>query len=121
MITLFLVCFLNVLLLNVLLKNIFSLASGIDALLELKPCIEEILQGKYLTLPFQGIDTFENQVGFVKLAEGDHINPLLEIAGKNKQQHTHMKFHLLKSKFSPDFCNRDLTSLNFGKPVNLTL
>ncbi|XP_023385585.1 A-kinase anchoring protein 7 [Pteropus vampyrus] len=55
---------------------------GIDALLELKPFIEEILQGKHLTLPFQGIDTFGNQIGFVKLAEGDHINLLLEIAGK---------------------------------------
>ncbi|XP_039096329.1 A-kinase anchoring protein 7 isoform X1 [Hyaena hyaena] len=53
---------------------------GIGALLELKPVIEEILQGKQLILPFQGIDTFGNQVGFVKLAEGDHINPLMEIA-----------------------------------------
>ncbi|XP_009204346.3 A-kinase anchoring protein 7 isoform X3 [Papio anubis] len=53
---------------------------GIDALLELKPFIEERLQGKHLTLPFQGIGTFGNQVGFVKLAEGDHINSLLEIA-----------------------------------------
>ncbi|XP_011853415.1 PREDICTED: A-kinase anchor protein 7 isoform gamma isoform X1 [Mandrillus leucophaeus] len=53
---------------------------GIDALLELKPFIEELLQGKHLTLPFQGIGTFGNQVGFVKLAEGDHINSLLEIA-----------------------------------------
>ncbi|XP_063581054.1 A-kinase anchoring protein 7 isoform X7 [Pongo abelii] len=54
---------------------------GIDALLELKPFIEELLQGKHLTLPFQGIGTFGNQVGFVKLAEGDHVNSLLEIAG----------------------------------------
>ncbi|XP_066104245.1 A-kinase anchoring protein 7 isoform X2 [Saccopteryx bilineata] len=54
--------------------------TGIDALLALKPFIEEILQGKRLNLPFQGIDTFGNQVGFVKLAEGDHINTLLEIA-----------------------------------------
>uniref|UniRef100_A0A8C6EGV2 A-kinase anchoring protein 7 n=2 Tax=Microcebus murinus TaxID=30608 RepID=A0A8C6EGV2_MICMU len=53
---------------------------GIDALLELKPFIEEILQGKHLILPFQGIGNFGNQVAFVKLAEGDHINPLLEIA-----------------------------------------
>ncbi|XP_015356744.1 A-kinase anchoring protein 7 isoform X3 [Marmota marmota marmota] len=58
---------------------------GINALLELKPCIEEILQGKHLTLPFQGIDTFGNQVGFVKLAEGDHIIPLLEIAETAKK------------------------------------
>lgn len=65
-----------------LLKNILSLASGIDALLELKPFIEEILQGKHLILPFEGVDTFRNQVGFVKLAEGDHMSPLLEIAGK---------------------------------------
>lgn len=52
-----------------LLKNILSLASGIDALLELKPFIEEILQGKHLILPFEGVDTFRDQVGFVKLAE----------------------------------------------------
>lgn len=71
-----------ILLLIILLKNILSLASGIDALLELKPFVEEILQGKPLTLPFEGVDTFGNQVGFVKLAEGDHINSLLEIAGK---------------------------------------
>ncbi|XP_043448312.1 A-kinase anchoring protein 7 isoform X3 [Prionailurus bengalensis] len=58
---------------------------GIGALLELKPFIEEILQGKQLILPFQGIDTFGNQVGFVKLAEGDHINPLLEIAETAKR------------------------------------
>ncbi|XP_024614844.1 A-kinase anchoring protein 7 isoform X2 [Neophocaena asiaeorientalis asiaeorientalis] len=59
--------------------------SGIDALLELKPFVEEILQGKTLTLPFEGVDTFRNQVGFVKLAEGDHINPLLEIADAAKR------------------------------------
>ncbi|MBZ3876241.1 A-kinase anchor protein 7 isoform gamma [Sciurus carolinensis] len=58
---------------------------GIDVILELKPLIEEILQGKHLTLSFQGIDTFGNQVGFVKLAEGDHINPLLEIAETAKK------------------------------------
>ncbi|XP_059970789.1 A-kinase anchoring protein 7 isoform X3 [Mesoplodon densirostris] len=59
--------------------------SGIDALLELKPFVEEILQGKTLTLPFEGVDTFGNQVGFVKLAEGDHITPLLEIADAAKR------------------------------------
>ncbi|XP_036173751.1 A-kinase anchoring protein 7 isoform X2 [Myotis myotis] len=58
---------------------------GIDALLELKPFIEEILQGKHLILPFEGVDTFGNQVGFVKLAEGDHMNPLLEIAEAAKR------------------------------------
>ncbi|XP_036105191.1 A-kinase anchoring protein 7 isoform X10 [Molossus molossus] len=58
---------------------------GIDALLELKPFVEEILQGKHLTLPFQGVDTFGNHVGFVKLAEGDHMNPLLEIAEAAKR------------------------------------
>ncbi|XP_054425939.1 A-kinase anchoring protein 7 isoform X2 [Pteronotus mesoamericanus] len=58
---------------------------GVDALLELKPFVEEILQGRHLMLPFQGIDTFGNQVGFVKLAEGDHINPLLEIAEAAKR------------------------------------
>ncbi|ERE84338.1 Protein kinase A anchor protein, nuclear localization signal domain containing protein [Cricetulus griseus] len=60
--------------------NIGFYLSGTDALLELKPFIEEILQGKHLTLPFQGIDTFQSQVGFVKLADGDHINTLTEIA-----------------------------------------
>ncbi|XP_029414001.1 A-kinase anchoring protein 7 isoform X4 [Nannospalax galili] len=58
---------------------------GIDSLLELKPFIEEILKGKQLTLPFQGIGTFGSQVGFVKLAEGDHIDPLLEIAEMAKK------------------------------------
>ncbi|XP_042523340.1 A-kinase anchoring protein 7 isoform X1 [Dipodomys spectabilis] len=58
---------------------------GIDALWELKPYIEEILQGRHLTLPFQGIDTFRSQVAFVKLEEGDHINPLLEIAETAKK------------------------------------
>ncbi|XP_078226230.1 A-kinase anchoring protein 7 isoform X4 [Callithrix jacchus] len=53
---------------------------GTDALLELKPFIEELLQGKHLSLPFEGIGTFGNQVGFVKLAEGDHVNSLSEIA-----------------------------------------
>ncbi|XP_038194318.1 A-kinase anchoring protein 7 isoform X2 [Arvicola amphibius] len=54
--------------------------TGIDALLEMKPFIEEILQGRNLTLPFQGVDTFRSQVGFVKLADGDHVNTLTEIA-----------------------------------------
>ncbi|XP_032958388.1 A-kinase anchoring protein 7 isoform X6 [Rhinolophus ferrumequinum] len=76
---------LHVTLLVMRLLNDDEINIGIDALLELKPCIEEILQGKYLTLPFQGIDTFENQVGFVKLAEGDHTNPLLEIAEAAKR------------------------------------
>ncbi|KAI4539270.1 hypothetical protein MG293_010662 [Ovis ammon polii] len=58
---------------------------GVDALLELKPFVEEILQGKPLTLPFEGVDTFGNQVGFVKLAEGGHINSLLEIADAAKR------------------------------------
>uniref|UniRef100_G3SVQ9 A-kinase anchoring protein 7 n=1 Tax=Loxodonta africana TaxID=9785 RepID=G3SVQ9_LOXAF len=58
---------------------------GIDALWELKPLIEEILQGKHLTLPFQGVDSFRNEIGFVKLAEGDHMNPLLEIAETAKR------------------------------------
>lgn len=59
-----------------------SLTSGTDALLELKPFVEEILEGKHLALPFQGIGTFQGQVGFVKLADGDHVSALLEIAGK---------------------------------------
>ncbi|XP_075409843.1 uncharacterized protein LOC142452350 [Tenrec ecaudatus] len=53
---------------------------GIDALLELKPIIEELLRGKHVILPFQGVDTFRDQVGFVKVAEGGHLNLLLEIA-----------------------------------------
>ncbi|XP_010637429.1 A-kinase anchoring protein 7 isoform X3 [Fukomys damarensis] len=53
---------------------------GVDALLELKPSVEDVLRGRRLTLPFQGIDTFRSQVGFVKLVDGDHIPPLLEIA-----------------------------------------
>jgi A-kinase anchor protein 7 len=72
-----------------LLNKMLSLTSGIGALLELKPFIEEILQGRHLTLPFQGIDTFGNQVGFVKLAEGDHMYPLLEIAGKTDSSTLH--------------------------------
>ncbi|KAL1770121.1 A-kinase anchoring 7 isoform X1 [Sigmodon hispidus] len=58
---------------------------GTDALLELKPLVEEILQGKHLTLPFQGIGTFGSQVGFVKLADGEHINTLMEIAETAKR------------------------------------
>ncbi|KAM4865899.1 A-kinase anchoring protein 7 isoform 4-T4 [Thomomys bottae] len=93
-----------------LLKKMSSLSSGIDALWELKPYIEEILQGKHLTLPFQGIDTFGSQVGFVKLKEGDHINPLLEIAETAKKtfqekgilagENRHFKPHLTFMKLS---------------------
>ncbi|EHB17385.1 A-kinase anchor protein 7 isoform gamma, partial [Heterocephalus glaber] len=53
---------------------------GVDALWELKQSVEDVLQGRCLTLPFQGIGTFGNQVGFVKLVDGDHRPPLLEIA-----------------------------------------
>ncbi|GAB1294993.1 A-kinase anchor protein 7 isoform gamma [Apodemus speciosus] len=59
--------------------------TGTDALLELKPFVEEILEGKHLTLPFQGVDTFHGQVGFVKLADGDHVSALLEIAGDREK------------------------------------
>lgn len=58
---------------------------GTDALLELKPFVEEILEGKHLTLPFHGIGTFQGQVGFVKLADGDHVSALLEIAETAKR------------------------------------
>uniref|UniRef100_A0A5F8HDZ2 A-kinase anchoring protein 7 n=1 Tax=Monodelphis domestica TaxID=13616 RepID=A0A5F8HDZ2_MONDO len=58
---------------------------GIDALLEIKTLIEEILQGRNLNLPFQGVGNFGNQVGFVKLAEGDHVPVLLEIAEAAKR------------------------------------
>lgn len=63
-------------------ENPVTSSSGVDALLELKPSVEDVLQGRRLILPFHGIDTFGNHVGFVKLAEGDHVSPLLEIAGK---------------------------------------
>ncbi|XP_064146947.1 A-kinase anchoring protein 7 isoform X4 [Loxodonta africana] len=71
---------------------------GIDALWELKPLIEEILQGKHLTLPFQGVDSFRNEIGFVKLAEGDHMNPLLEIAGEG-QDNTQYRRETAKRTF----------------------
>ncbi|KAF5920040.1 hypothetical protein HPG69_014406, partial [Diceros bicornis minor] len=71
----------HVTLLVMQLLNEDEVHNGIDALLGLKPFVEEILQGKHLTLPFQGVDTFGNQVGFVKLADGDHVSPLLQIAG----------------------------------------
>ncbi|XP_036595426.1 A-kinase anchor protein 7-like [Trichosurus vulpecula] len=58
---------------------------SIGALLETKTLIEEILQGRDLNLPFQGIGNFGNQVGFVKLAEGDHVATLLEIAEAAKR------------------------------------
>ncbi|XP_031236475.1 A-kinase anchoring protein 7 isoform X4 [Mastomys coucha] len=70
----------HVTLLVMQLLNEDEVNTGANALLELKPFIEEILEGKHLTLPFQGVDTFQGQVGFVKLADGDHIRALLEIA-----------------------------------------
>lgn len=96
--------------------NILSLTSGTDALLELKPFIEEILQGKHLTLPFQGIDTFQSQVGFVKLADGDHINTLTEIAGETDST-VLRKCHVCLSSV----CPRDLVSLNLESQYNLIL
>lgn len=93
-----------------------SLTSGTDALLELKPFIEEILQGRHLTLPFQGVDTFRSQVGFVKLLDGDHVNTLTEIAGKTDSA------VLRKSPVCfPSGCHRDLVSLNLENQHNLTL
>ncbi|XP_055455277.1 A-kinase anchoring protein 7 isoform X1 [Psammomys obesus] len=76
---------LHVTLLVMQLLNEDEVNVGTDALLELKPFIEEILQGKHLTLPFQGIGTFGSQVGFVKLADGDHVSVLLEIAETAKR------------------------------------
>ncbi|XP_074046141.1 A-kinase anchoring protein 7 [Macrotis lagotis] len=58
---------------------------GRNALLETKALIEEILQGRDLNLPFQGIGNFGNQVGFVKLAEGDHVAALIQIAEAAKR------------------------------------
>ncbi|XP_058422250.1 A-kinase anchoring protein 7 isoform X2 [Diceros bicornis minor] len=75
----------HVTLLVMQLLNEDEVHNGIDALLGLKPFVEEILQGKHLTLPFQGVDTFGNQVGFVKLADGDHVSPLLQIAEAAKR------------------------------------
>ncbi|XP_054833097.1 A-kinase anchoring protein 7 isoform X2 [Eublepharis macularius] len=53
---------------------------AIGAFLESKNLIEELLQEKRLDVSFQGIDHFRNQVGFVKLADGDHEATLLKIA-----------------------------------------
>uniref|UniRef100_A0A8D2DGF2 A-kinase anchor protein 18 n=1 Tax=Sciurus vulgaris TaxID=55149 RepID=A0A8D2DGF2_SCIVU len=68
---------------------------GIDALLELKPLIEEILQGKHLILPFQGIDTFGNQIGFVKLIAETAKKTFQEkgiLAGESRSFKPHLTF-----------------------------
>ncbi|XP_077019019.1 A-kinase anchoring protein 7 isoform X2 [Tamandua tetradactyla] len=67
------------------LLNKEEVSAGIDALWELKPSVEEILQGQRWPLPFQGIGTFGNQVAFVQLAEGEHVQTLLEIAEAAKR------------------------------------
>lgn len=113
---------------------------GIDALSELKPFIEEILKGKQLTLPFQGVDTFGSQVGFVKLAEGDHMSLLLKIAevakrifqekgilaGENRSYKPHLTFmklskapHLRKKgvkKIDPEFYEKFINH-KFGDEI----
>ncbi|XP_070589623.1 A-kinase anchoring protein 7 isoform X1 [Erythrolamprus reginae] len=55
-------------------------SNGVDAFLESGGLIEELLQGKPLNLSFQGTDHFKNQVGFVKLTEGDNRAMLMKIA-----------------------------------------
>lgn len=55
---------------------------AVGAFLESKDLIEQLLQGKTLNLTFQGIDHFNNQVGFVDLTKDDHTAMLLKIAGK---------------------------------------
>ncbi|XP_068933488.1 A-kinase anchoring protein 7 isoform X2 [Petaurus breviceps papuanus] len=97
---------------------------GIAALLETKALIEEILQGRDLNLPFQGIGNFGNQVGFVKLAEGDHIATLLEIAevakrtfqekgilaGENRSFKPHLTF--MKLSKSPELRRKGVKKID---------
>ncbi|XP_074165926.1 A-kinase anchoring protein 7 isoform X3 [Sminthopsis crassicaudata] len=97
---------------------------SIGALLETKALIEEILQGRDLNLPFQGIGNFGNQVGFVKLAEGDHVTTLLEIAevakrtfqkkgimaGENRSFKPHLTF--MKLSKSPELRRKGLKKID---------
>nr|XP_020842717.1 A-kinase anchor protein 7-like isoform X2 [Phascolarctos cinereus] len=97
---------------------------GIGALLETKALIEEILQGRDLNLPFQGIGNFGNQVGFVKLAEGDHVATLLEIAeaakrtfqekgilaGENRRFKPHLTF--MKLSKSPELRRKGVKKID---------
>ncbi|XP_013917113.1 PREDICTED: A-kinase anchor protein 7 isoform gamma isoform X2 [Thamnophis sirtalis] len=62
------------------LSNEEAISNGVGAFLESGGLIEELLQGKPLNLSFQGTDHFKNQVGFVKLTEGDNTTTLLKIA-----------------------------------------
>ncbi|XP_006834789.1 PREDICTED: A-kinase anchor protein 7 isoform gamma [Chrysochloris asiatica] len=98
------------------LLNEDDVSMGIDALLELKPFIEEILQGKPLTLPFQGVDTFGNQVGFVKLAEGEHRNRLLEIAVFSFQEKNSRAFAEGVKQIDPKLYEKFI-SYSFGEEL----
>ncbi|XP_058027773.1 A-kinase anchoring protein 7 isoform X2 [Ahaetulla prasina] len=62
------------------LSNEEAISNGVGAFLESGGLIEELLQGKPLNLSFQGTDHFRNQIGFVKLTEGDNTTTLLKIA-----------------------------------------
>ncbi|XP_019375819.1 PREDICTED: A-kinase anchor protein 7 isoform X3 [Gavialis gangeticus] len=87
---------------------------AVGAFLESKDSVEELLQGKQLDLSFQGIGDFKNEVGFVKLAEGDCTAMLIEIsetmkkifqekgilAGENRAFKPHLTF--MKLSKSPD-------------------
>ncbi|KAM6185213.1 A-kinase anchor protein 7-like [Rhynchocyon petersi] len=130
----------HVTLLVMQLLNEDEVTMGIDALLELKPFVEEILQGEPLIIPFQGVDTFRNQIGFINLAEGDHINSLLEIAevakrtfqakgilaGENRSFKPHLTFMKLSKapwlrkngvkKIDPEFYEKFI-SHRFGEEI----
>ncbi|NWU67700.1 AKA7G protein, partial [Pterocles burchelli] len=62
------------------LSNEEEISVAVGALSDSKNFVEDLLKGKTVDLSFQGIDHFKNQVGFVKLAENDHITLLTEIA-----------------------------------------
>lgn len=45
-----------------------------------RQCVVELLEGRELVLPFSGVSSFKNEVVFVQLTEGEHVNKLTEIA-----------------------------------------
>ncbi|XP_014811139.1 PREDICTED: A-kinase anchor protein 7 isoform gamma isoform X2 [Calidris pugnax] len=67
------------------LSNEEEISTAADALSDSKDFVEDLLKGKTVELSFQGTDHFQNQVGFVKLADNDHKTILLEIAETMKK------------------------------------
>ncbi|MFT7802960.1 A-kinase anchor protein 7 [Arapaima gigas] len=49
------------------------------AVAQMKPVLQDLLQGRALVLPFAGIGHFRNEVAFAQLAEGEHEQTLAEI------------------------------------------